>query len=110
MGRATLVNGFVATGAGVVSNQLVFVTKSFASPFVASGMLLLLAWVVIRGTWIENYGGGGGGNGTPASKDIFQLKRLGQAWRIVRDGESIFHSGHAPSYADRMICIGIYFI
>jgi MFS transporter, MFS domain-containing protein family, molybdate-anion transporter len=87
MGRATVVNGFVATGAGVFSNQLVSATKSFSSPFIASGALLLLAWVVIRGTWIENYGGGGGG---PSSDgDVFQIKRLRQAWRIVRDGTII---------------------
>jgi hypothetical protein len=84
MGRATLLNGFVATTAGVASNQLVLITKSFASPFVASAALLLLAYVVIRGTWIENYGGGGGS--ASADTDPLQLKRLGQAWRIVRDG------------------------
>jgi len=83
MGRATLLNGFVATGAGIVSNKLVSTTTSFASPFVASGALLLLAYVVIRGTWIENYGGGGGG--VSFGSDPLQLKRLGQAWRIVRD-------------------------
>lgn len=84
MGRATLLNGFVATGAGVVSNQLVSTTTSYASPFVASGALLVLGYVVIRGTWIENYGGGGGG--ISPGTDPLQLKRLGQAWRIVRDG------------------------
>ncbi|KAH7928573.1 DUF791-domain-containing protein [Leucogyrophana mollusca] len=81
-GRATLVNGFVATGAGVVSNQLVTLTNSFATPFIASGGLLLLGYVVIKGTWTENYGGGGGAATTV--RDPLQLKRLGQAWRIVR--------------------------
>ncbi|KAF9479320.1 DUF791-domain-containing protein [Pholiota conissans] len=80
MGRATLVNGLVATGAGVVSNQLVGFTANFAAPFVASGALLMLGWVVIRASWGENYGGGGG----VASGDMFQVKRLGQAWSIVR--------------------------
>ncbi|KAG1763695.1 hypothetical protein EDD22DRAFT_1042779 [Suillus occidentalis] len=80
-GRATLVNGFVATGAGVASNQLVTLTNSFTSPFVASGALLLLAYLVIRASWGENFGGGG----TQPGKDLFQLRRLGQAWRIVRD-------------------------
>jgi hypothetical protein len=84
MGRATLLNGFVATAAGVVSNQLVATTASFASPFVASAVFLMFGYVVIRGTWIENYGGGGGGISIDA--DPLQLKRLGQAWRIVRDG------------------------
>ncbi|KAF8196104.1 hypothetical protein BJ912DRAFT_956324 [Pholiota molesta] len=81
MGRATLVNGIVATGAGVVSNQLVGWTGNFAAPFVASGALLVLGWIVIRASWGENYGGGGGG---VSSGDMFQVKRLGQAWSIVR--------------------------
>lgn len=83
MGRASLVNGFVAAAAGVASNQLVASTGSFASPFVASGVLLLLAWVVIRGSWTENYGSGGG---VAANPDILQLRRLGQALKIVRNG------------------------
>ncbi|KAI0786498.1 hypothetical protein C8Q75DRAFT_772009 [Abortiporus biennis] len=84
LGRATLVNGFVATGAGVISNQLVEYTNSFASPFMASGLLLLLAWVVIRSAWSENYG-----TVTPSEKtssssaNFFQVKRLAQAFRIV---------------------------
>lgn len=82
MGRATLLNGFVATAAGIASNQLVSATSSFASPFVASGILLILGYIVIRGTWMENYGSP---TSNPAS-DIFQLKRLGQAWNIVRTG------------------------
>jgi len=81
MGRATLVNGFVATGAGVFSNKLVESTGNFATPFIASGWLLILGFLVIRGTWLENYGSGGGS----ATTDMFQIKRLGQAWRIVRD-------------------------
>ncbi|KAH7887149.1 hypothetical protein F5I97DRAFT_1109915 [Phlebopus sp. FC_14] len=81
-GSATLVNGFVATGAGVVSNQLVSLTNSFASPFIASGCLLVLGYFAIRASWTENYGGGGGG--TVANTDPFQLKRLGKAWQIVR--------------------------
>ena len=82
MGRAALVNGLVASAAGVVSNKLVSRTQNFVSPFAVSGLLLLLAWVVIRGTWVENYGGGGG----QANTDPFQVKRLGEAWKIVRKG------------------------
>jgi len=80
------VNGFVATGAGVVSNQLVALTRSFASPFVASGALLVLAYIAIKASWTENYGGGGGASGL-GNTDPFQLKRLAQAWRIVRGGK-----------------------
>ena len=84
LGRATLVNGFVATGAGVLSNKLVSFTHSFASPFVASAALLVLGWVVIRSIWAENYGGGGG---LQADSDVLQLKRLGKAWKLVYDGK-----------------------
>ena len=83
-GRATLVNGFVATAAGVTSNQLVSFTKSFASPFVASGVLLVLSYFVIKGKWTENYGGRGTAT---ASVDPLRLRRLGKAWKIVRNGE-----------------------
>ncbi|KAJ7809207.1 hypothetical protein B0H14DRAFT_2867562 [Mycena olivaceomarginata] len=80
MGRATLVNGLVATGAGVFSNQLVGFTGSFASPFIASGALLILAWAVIRGSWIENYGST---NSDPGASDPLQLARLRTALRIT---------------------------
>lgn len=80
MGRATLVNGFVATTAGVVSNQLVALTHNFQTPFIASGALLVLAWSMIKGSWGENYGSAGG------EADIFQIARLRVAWKIVREG------------------------
>ena len=82
MGRATLINGLVATGAGVVSNKLVAITDNFKTPFIASAILLVLAWFVIRGTWSENYGGGGG----VVDPDVFQINRLGRAWNIVHRG------------------------
>ena len=85
-GRATLVNGFVATGAGVLSNQLVALTHSFVSPFVASGALLVLSYIAIKASWTENYGGGGGAISL-GNTDPLQLKRLAQAWGIVRGGE-----------------------
>lgn len=83
LGRATLVNGIVAAIAGVVSNKLVSTTFTFKSPFIASGVMLVLAWVVINGTWHENRGGASSSDGG----GIFQLRRLGQAWHIVRTGE-----------------------
>jgi MFS transporter, MFS domain-containing protein family, molybdate-anion transporter len=79
-GRATLTNGFVAAGAGVVSNQLVASTETFKSPFVASALLLVLSYFVIKSSWTENYGS----PDQDASADPFQTKRLRQAWRIVR--------------------------
>ncbi|KAF8205251.1 hypothetical protein K438DRAFT_534562 [Mycena galopus ATCC 62051] len=92
MGRATLANRLVATGAGVFSNQLVGFTGSFASPFVASGALLLLAWAVIRATWVENYGGNSGSVAEVAS-DPFQLARLGRALSIVSADPSLLVLG-----------------
>ncbi|KAG7448548.1 DUF791-domain-containing protein [Guyanagaster necrorhizus] len=82
MGRATLLNGFVATGAGVVSNGIVSISSSFASPFIASGALLMLAWGLMRVSWIENYGHGG--STTDDDWDIFQTSRLRAAWNIVQ--------------------------
>lgn len=83
LGRATLVNGFVAAGAGIFSNQLVGSTGSFASPYVASGALLVLAYVVIRATWSENYGGV---EGASEKAEGSYLRKLAQAWRIVQRG------------------------
>ncbi|KAF7325803.1 hypothetical protein MKEN_00430900 [Mycena kentingensis (nom. inval.)] len=80
MGRATLVNGIVATGAGVLSNQLVSSSGSFASPFLASGALLVVAWFVIRAMWTENFGSV---SDETAATDPFQLGRLRLATRIV---------------------------
>ncbi|KAJ7645093.1 hypothetical protein DFH06DRAFT_139888 [Mycena polygramma] len=79
MGRATLLNGFVAAGAGVFSNQLVSFTGSFATPFIASGALLILAWGVIRGSWIENYGS----TSDSSTPDLLQIARLRTALSIV---------------------------
>ncbi|EMD35660.1 hypothetical protein CERSUDRAFT_53292 [Gelatoporia subvermispora B] len=81
LGRATLVNAIVATAAGVVSNELVETTGTFSSPFIASGLILALGWVVISGSWTENYGRGGGS--ATIGSDIFQVKRLGLAWKTV---------------------------
>ncbi|KAK7044366.1 hypothetical protein R3P38DRAFT_2878391 [Favolaschia claudopus] len=80
LGRATLVNGLVATGAGIFSNQLVGLTGTFGSPFIASGALLILAWFVIRGSWVENYGGT-----SEKSSSTSELTRLRIAMRIVQD-------------------------
>ncbi|KAI0779125.1 hypothetical protein BC629DRAFT_1582729 [Irpex lacteus] len=85
LGRATLLNGFVAAGAGVFSNSLVAHTNNFTSPFIASGLLLVLAFFVISGLWSENYGGADTSSSTDAS-GLLQSKRLSQALRIVFRG------------------------
>jgi len=56
MGRAALVNGIVAAGAGVVANWIVAQTNGFRAPFILSGILLIIAWVIIGSVWDENYG------------------------------------------------------
>lgn len=82
LGRATLLNGFVATGAGVFTNGLVAWTGSFASPFIASGLLLVAGYAVISATWAENFGM----VDDTEVKDTFQIRRIGHAIKIVRDG------------------------
>ncbi|EJC97636.1 DUF791-domain-containing protein [Fomitiporia mediterranea MF3/22] len=89
-GRATLVNGFVAFSAGIVSNKIVGTFETFAAPFIASGMLLVLGWVAIKSLWGENFGNGGG---KEVYSDPFQLKRLGQAWSIVRNDPTLLTLG-----------------
>lgn len=84
IGRAMLVNGFVAFSAGVVSNKLVGTFETNTAPFLASGIVLMVSWVIIKSLWAENYGNGGG---SEVYSDPFQLKRLGQAWTIVRNGK-----------------------
>ncbi|KDQ58380.1 hypothetical protein JAAARDRAFT_154822 [Jaapia argillacea MUCL 33604] len=94
MGRATLVNGFVATAAGVASNQLVGMTSSFASPFVASAGLLCLGYFVIRRLWRENFGGSeGAGSKADSEPDMLQIRRLRQAWKIVREDPTLLVLG-----------------
>lgn len=99
----------------VFSNKLVeWNSGGFRSPFVASGALLLLAFVVIRGSWNENYGANpssspGPNAATPPTSaseklscvswkttmtlsglaDLFQVRRLGSAGKIVIAGGSL---------------------
>jgi hypothetical protein len=87
MGRASMINGFVASAMGVVANELVESTSTFTSPFVASAALLGLSYALIRGLWSDNYGAGGSENSVGPT-DILQIARLKQAWKIVREGGS----------------------
>lgn len=90
LGRATLFNGFVATSAGVFSNQLVAYTSSFSSPFIASAALLVLSFFVIQGLWAENYGASDSSL-TEGGSNILQTKRLKQAMQIVMSGTFFTH-------------------
>ncbi|KZT43532.1 DUF791-domain-containing protein [Sistotremastrum suecicum HHB10207 ss-3] len=90
MGRATLLNGFIATAAGVVSNELVARTSNFLSPFMASALLLGLAWLVIRKMWDENFGGD---QHEAGAEGLFQLGRLKKAWSIVGSDTALLTLG-----------------
>lgn len=83
LGEAMLINGFAASAAGVVSNELVATTKTLTSPFMLSAFLLVLGWVLIRGLWTENYGAQEAGM---EKLDILQLGRIRQAISIVSRG------------------------
>ena len=75
LGRCTLVNGIVASLTGVASDALVGYSKTFKAPFVASGLLLLLAGLVIRSTWAENYGGDALGQVRGAGEERSTIRR-----------------------------------
>jgi MFS transporter, MFS domain-containing protein family, molybdate-anion transporter len=83
MARATLLNGFVATAAGVVSNELVRYTDTFRSPFVLAAVVLALSWIVIKLIWTENYGE----HDHLQTSNVLPMARLKEAWNIFCTGE-----------------------
>lgn len=85
-GSATMINGLVAAAVGVFSNGLVAKTHTFTSPFAASAVCLGVAWMMIGSMWSENYGS----RNESATADLLQVRRLREAWNIVREGESVF--------------------
>ncbi|KAI8974852.1 hypothetical protein BD414DRAFT_467899 [Trametes punicea] len=78
LGHASLVNSVTATTAGVVSNKLVEYSTIFSSPFIASGLLLLLDLVVIWLSWDENVGGG-----SASLQDFLNMHRLRRACAVA---------------------------
>ncbi|QRV91312.1 Sugar-tranasporters, 12 TM [Ceratobasidium sp. AG-Ba] len=88
-GSATMINGLVAAAVGVFSNGLVARTHTFTSPFVASAICLGVAWALIGGMWAENYGT----RSEASTTDWLQIKRLGEAWSIVRRDSSMIVLG-----------------
>ncbi|KAI9062102.1 DUF791-domain-containing protein [Trametes sanguinea] len=78
LGHASLVNSVTATLAGIVSNKLVESSARYSTPFVASGILLVLNLVIIWLSWGENYGGA-----QTSVQDFFNLSRLAKAWSAV---------------------------
>ncbi|KAG8700657.1 hypothetical protein FRC09_005820 [Ceratobasidium sp. 395] len=88
-GSATMINGLVAAAVGVFSNGLVARTQTFTSPFVVSALCLGVSWILIAALWSENYGT----RSESATTDLLQIKRLGEAWAIVRDDPSLIVLG-----------------
>ncbi|KAG8746369.1 hypothetical protein FRC12_014301 [Ceratobasidium sp. 428] len=88
-GSATMINGLVAAAVGVFSNGLVARTQTFTSPFVVSALCLGVSWILIAALWTENYGT----RSESATTDLLQIKRLGEAWAIVRDDPSLIVLG-----------------
>ncbi|KAJ3560449.1 hypothetical protein NP233_g10834 [Leucocoprinus birnbaumii] len=113
MGHATLVNGFVATAAGVFSNELVGVTENFTSPFIASGLLLVLGFFVISqedGTGMEDGGHTIQWNSPPAWHEIAQELLYKFVW-VLRLRTIIDNSLRLAAYSDyRSICCQPHFL
>ena len=82
MARATLLNGFVATTAGVVSNELVRYTNTFRPPFVLAALVLTSSWIAIKLIWTENYGE----HDHLQTSNMLQMTRLKEAWIILCTG------------------------
>jgi hypothetical protein len=83
MARATLLNGFVATAAGVISNELVRYTNTFRSPFVLAAIVLACSWIVIELVWTENYGE----HDHVSTNNVLQIARLKEALHILFSSE-----------------------
>ena len=82
MARATLLDGFVATTAGVVSNELVRYTNIFRAPFILSAVVLASSWIAIKLIWTENYGE----DDHLLTRNMLQMTRLKEAWIILCTG------------------------
>ncbi|KAI0821865.1 hypothetical protein BC628DRAFT_782206 [Trametes gibbosa] len=78
-GHASLVNSVAATLAGVASNKLVEYSSLLNSPFIASGILLVLTLAIISATWEENFGGV-----EVVAGNLVYMRRLAKAWDAVR--------------------------
>ncbi|KAF9969347.1 Molybdate-anion transporter [Actinomortierella ambigua] len=63
-GTATFLNGLVAILAGVVANIAVQASQSLVAPFVVSAGTLVVAGLIVSGTWEENYGESKQANGS----------------------------------------------
>ncbi|EZF12132.1 hypothetical protein H112_06761 [Trichophyton rubrum D6] len=68
LGTMTVLSGMVAVLSGLLSNYLVSITGSRRAPFLASPVCLLLASLLILGTWNENYLGNCDNSGSEATE------------------------------------------
>lgn len=91
LGRAMFVNSLAATTAGVASDKLVEWRSTFTAPFLAGGVLLLLALVLLGTTWSENYG-----SRESSTDGVLNLRRIREAWVLVRSGRSHIHCPEDP--------------
>ncbi|EGD96180.1 hypothetical protein TESG_03633 [Trichophyton tonsurans CBS 112818] len=69
LGTMTVLSGMVAVLSGLLSNYLVSITGSRKAPFLASPVCLLLASLLILGTWNENYLGNCDNSGSEAAEE-----------------------------------------
>ncbi|KDB23283.1 hypothetical protein H109_04804 [Trichophyton interdigitale MR816] len=69
LGTMTVLSGMVAVLSGLLSNYLVSITGSRKAPFLASPVCLLLASLLILGTWNENYLGNCDNSGSEATEE-----------------------------------------
>ncbi|CDO71072.1 hypothetical protein BN946_scf184844.g76 [Trametes cinnabarina] len=88
LGYASLVNSVTATVAGMVSNELVERSARYSSPFIASGVLLVLDLLVIWRSWEENFGGS-----RTSVQEVLDMSRLSKAWTAVTTDTRLFVLG-----------------
>ncbi|ORY72224.1 hypothetical protein BCR35DRAFT_164915 [Leucosporidium creatinivorum] len=84
LGRLTLVNGGVACGAGMLSNQVVEAFGTFKAPFVTSAGFLVVAGLVISASWSENYG-------EKKEETAGRWGHLVEAVRVVQNDSSLLY-------------------
>lgn len=84
LSTAIFLNGLVAILAGIVANVAVEWSGSLAAPFVVSASTLLVAGLLISGTWEENYGE----SKTNATGSV--LKSMLEGLVVLKNGKEFF--------------------
>ncbi|KAF8348505.1 hypothetical protein F5887DRAFT_588509 [Amanita rubescens] len=104
MARATLLNGFVATAAGVISNELVRYTNTFRSPFVLAAIVLACSWIVIELVWTENYGE----HDHVSTNNTPQIARLKEALHILFSNSQLLILGLIQTFFEGSMYIFVF--